>query len=97
LTGSQVAFLATAMLVVIAVLQFWLPYRAGRRPFAIYDQGSAVSVNASLVVMSLGTQGLSLWLGGACGLATGLSACLLVHRLRHHVVGTLAVRWVLAQ
>src|SRR5215470_12477688 len=87
MTTVQIAFLVTAGLVVVVVLGGWIPFRAGRRPLAIYDQGSAISVIASLAIMSEGAQGLSLWFAGTVGLLTGISSCLLVHRLRHHVVG----------
>ena len=87
MTTTQLAFLIPAGLVVVVVLEFWIAYRAGRRPLAIYDQGSAISIVAALTIMSQGAHGLSLWLAGTVGLLTGLCACLLVHGQRHHVVG----------
>jgi hypothetical protein len=84
---AQIAFLTVAGVVVFALLLMWIPFRSGRSPLAIYDLGSSISVIGTLSAMSVGVVGIPLWLGGAGGLAAGVSAALLVHSFRHRVVG----------
>jgi hypothetical protein len=82
---TQFAFLTVSGIIVLASLLFWIPFRSGRSPLAIYDLGSSISVSGTLAVMSVGFAGLPLWLGGAGGLAGGLAAALLIHRFRHRL------------
>jgi hypothetical protein len=94
-SSAQIAFLSVSGVIVFASLLVWIPFRSARSPLAIFDLGSTFSVIAPLSAMSVGVIGLPLWLGGAGGLAAGLSAALLVHSFRHRAVGASETKLVL--
>lgn len=74
-------FLASVGVVVAAALLVWRPYRAGRRPLAIYDQLSAYSVAMSIGATAIKRHGVELWLVGASAALGGFAACGLVDLL----------------
>src|SRR5262245_19813245 len=85
MSPTQIAFLTAVSIVVFSILLIWIPFRSGRSPLAIYDLGSSLAVAGTLSAMSVDVAGAPLWLGGAGGLAVGISAALLVHMLRHRI------------
>ena len=86
MTAERFTFFALSGTIVFVALAIWIPFRAGRRPLAIYDQGSAVSVLGTIVIMAARREGLSLWAGGAGGLLAGLAVPLILHLARHRIV-----------
>jgi hypothetical protein len=60
------------MAVVFVVVMLWVPFRAGRRPLALFDQFAAFGIIGVLGAFSVSAQGLSLWVSGSLGLAFGL-------------------------
>ena len=50
----------------------WTPFRAGRRPLALFDQFAAVGTVGALGAYSVGADGPGLWLSGGLGLVFGM-------------------------
>lgn len=75
----RVAYLLLCSAVCYSVLAVWLPFRVGRRPWAIYDQGSTIAVLGTLWSSLLKSNGTALWVGGVGGVACGIGSCLLMN------------------
>src|SRR4051794_18565290 len=80
----QIVFLAFSGALVFGIVIFWLPFRAGRSPLAIYDQISAYAILGSISGTSVEAKGIALWVPGIAGLLCGIAACLFVDMLCRH-------------
>ncbi len=76
MSATSVAFLALCGGIAILVMMIWAPFRAGRRPLALFDQLAVYGTVGVLSGHAASTQGYGLWLTGSLGLAFGLAGYL---------------------
>jgi len=81
LDGELALFIGAQAVVVGSVLMVLRPYRAGRRPLAIYDQLCAYAVLLVVGGVAPGRHGVALWGIGTAAAVGGAGGGLLLDRL----------------
>ena len=83
-----IAFLFTAFSLAFSAGVIWLPFRAGRKSWALFDLMRTLMIVIGSLFGSSEAQGWVLWVSGLTGVLFGIAACLfddaLIARYRSH-------------